>query len=563
MARKPAKGRQGRGADPDAPELPLGPLADDPSPRSADADPIPRPAPKPPRKRAAGTAAGKSAGQTPNWPRLAAIMLLAVCAIRLAVNALGAIPVHFDEAQYWVYGEAFDYGYFSKPPLVAWLIRGATDVLGNSLFALRLFAPLSHLAVGALVYAIGARLYGARIGFWAAAFYTAGPGVVVSAMLMTTDPVMMIGWGIAMYAFLRAVEPTAPVRGARPPMPPRLGWWALAGLGLGAGMMAKYTAAAVVIGALGYLRLSVEQRHGAGRRGPLLALGLALAVLSPNLIWNATHGFATITHLGDNAEIGTSGPWLRPGKLLEFLGAQLAVIGPVAAVAGGVGLLAPIWRPALRRDWRWRFLAWFAAPLLALMTVQALRAGANANWAAPAWIAGCVIAAQLMDGARWAWARIAQVAVGAVTALALLLAAGLYDIAGTTLPRFYDPFKKMRNGGPFCEIALAGMETEGADALLLTDRRRLAECMFLGELTMQEVAIVNEDGHIDNHFEMAAPLRPGDDRAFVLIAENAEQAEALAAGFEEAEFIGEGGFATHADRAVSWVMWRLEGRKAP
>jgi hypothetical protein len=610
MARTPAKGRRGGGAAPDAPELPPGPSAADGAPGAASGGapdgvrdaasggardaasggapdgardaasggardtasggaPSPKPKAKTPRKRAPrGPAAGPAPIAGPiHWPRLAALMLIGVCALRLAINALGLIPVHFDEAQYWAYGEAFDYGYFSKPPLVAWLIRVATEGLGDTLFALRLFAPLAHLAIGALIYAIGARLYEARTGFWAAALYTAGPGVVVSAMLMTTDPPMMIGWGVALYAYVRVTEPVARAAGARASLtaalPPRWGWWALAGLGLGVGMMAKYTAVAVVIGVIGHMRFSAETRPGAGWRGPLVALGVALLALSPNIMWNAAHGFATVMHLGDNAEIGSGGPLLRPGKLAEFLGAQLAVIGPAAAVAGIAAMAMLALRPAARADRRLRLLAWFAAPLLLIMTAQALHAGANANWAAPAWISGCVIAAHALSAPRWAWARWAQIAIGGVTAAGLLGAAALYAVAGPELPRFFDPFKKMRNGEPFCEVALSALENEGADALLMVDRRRLSECMFIGELTMDEVAIIDTDGRVDNHFEMAAPLRPGDTRAFVLIDENAEQAEAIAAGFEDAQFIGEGGFATHADRAVTWVMWRVEGRITP
>jgi hypothetical protein len=553
MARRKPKGP---GKNPDAPELPLGPpdaaRPDAARPDAARPDAAKPAAPRPRKPRAK---------PAPDWGRLTAMVLLGVCALRLAVNALSLVPVHFDEAQYWVYGEAFDFGYFSKPPLVAWMIRLSTDVFGDTLFGLRLFAPLSHLAIGGLIYAIGARLYGGRAGFWAAALYTAGPGVVVSAMLITTDPPMMIGWGVAVYAFLRATEPMLGARRKPAPLPPRLGWWALAGLGLGLGMMAKYTAGFALIGAVGYLRFSAPARPE-GRRGQFLALAVALAALSPNLIWNALNGFATVVHLGDNAEIGTPGPWLRPGDLAEFIGAQLGVIGPAAAVAGVLGMAMPIWRKALRGDWRLQFLTWFAAPLLILMSVQALRAGANANWAAPAWIAGCIVAAHGLAAPRWAWARWGQLGVGAFVGVALLLMAGVYAAVGDDLPRKFDPFKKMRNGGPFCEIALAAMETESADALLMVDRRRLSECMFLGGLAMGEVAIVDTDGHVDNHFEMAAPLKPGDLRAFILIAENAEQAADIASGFKDAAFIGEGGFATHADRAVSWVLWRVEGRRA-
>ena len=37
-----------------------------------------------------------------------------------------------DEAQYWVWGQNLDWGYYSKPPMVGWLLRAVTDLAGSS-----------------------------------------------------------------------------------------------------------------------------------------------------------------------------------------------------------------------------------------------------------------------------------------------------------------------------------------------------------------------------------------------------------------------------------------------
>ena len=70
-------------------------------------------------------------------------------------------------------------------------------------------------------------------------------------------------------------------------------------------------------------------------RDPRLWAGLALgvALILPNLAWNAAHGFATFAHTADNAKWG--GSLLKPGKGLEFLGAQFAVFGPILLTALG------------------------------------------------------------------------------------------------------------------------------------------------------------------------------------------------------------------------------------
>ncbi|MGG7564644.1 ArnT family glycosyltransferase [Rhodovulum sp. DZ06] len=524
-------------------------------------------APAAPKKRRTPARKGGGKGRAklpkpddPKWSRWALLILLAVCAARVAVNALPLIPIHFDEAQYWVYGTNFDFGYFSKPPLAAWMIRLSTEIFGDTAFGVRFFAPFCHLAIGALILAIGARLFDRRTGFWAAMFYTAGPGVVLSSMLMTTDPPMMIGWAIGIYAYLRAIEPVRIGRRKPQPAPLRPLWWALAGLGIGLGMMAKYTAGVALIGILGHLRFSAEPGPERARAGvALMALTTVLA-LSPNLVWNAMNGFVTVAHLGDNADFGGGGgASLRPEKLAEFIGAQFGVIGPAAAAAifAGLGLMA--WKRAWRSAPGMAFLGWFTAPLLLAIAIQALREGANPNWAAPAFVSGSVLAAHVLSADRWRWARLVQVWAGAVSAVFLVVMAVLYGVAGQDLPRTFDPYKKMRGGAELCEIALGALETEGADALLMDNRRRLSDCMYMGDLRLGDVAFLDMDGRIDNHYDLTVKLKPGDERVFVYITQSAELGEAVAADFDDALMVGEGEIATHGDSVFPWVMWRLEG----
>src|SRR6185312_9719193 len=94
--------------------------------------------------------------------------------------------------------------YYSKPPLIAWLIALTTAVFGDSEFAIRLSAPLLHAIAAGFVYAIGARLYDGRVGFWAALTYLTAPGVSLSAYVISTDAVLLPCWAAALYAFIRA-----------------------------------------------------------------------------------------------------------------------------------------------------------------------------------------------------------------------------------------------------------------------------------------------------------------------------------------------------------------------
>lgn len=163
-------------------------------------------APSPAKTSQRGGKKLSKAAETALWRRRAALLLLALCAARLFLNAWTLIPVHFDEAQYWAYGQERTFGHYSKPPLVGWTILATTEWLGSGLFGLRAFSPVAHLLIGAMIFLLAERMGGARLGFWSALVYSAAPGVSLSSHLMTTDPVMMVGWSVGLYALMRAME---------------------------------------------------------------------------------------------------------------------------------------------------------------------------------------------------------------------------------------------------------------------------------------------------------------------------------------------------------------------
>src|ERR1700756_1089409 len=171
---------------------------------------------------------GRSAPmRLPSLGSYAAAMLVGVGAItmfRLLWLALQPADLFPDEAQYWVWSQKLALGYYSKPPLVAWLIALTTGLCGDSEFAVRLSAPLLHAGAAVFVYSIGARLYDRRVGFWSALAYASLPGVSVSAFIISTDAPPLLFWAAALYAFIRAREEG------------KWSWWTAVGLAAGLGL---------------------------------------------------------------------------------------------------------------------------------------------------------------------------------------------------------------------------------------------------------------------------------------------------------------------------------------
>lgn len=486
--------------------------------------------------------------QDPIWRRYAISAILIAGALYWMLMALRLAPLHFDESQYWSYGEAFDFGYYSKPPLVAWLIRLSTELFGDTEIGVRALAPALHAWIAWMIYLSAERLFEPRTAFWACVAYLAMPGVVVSSSLMTTDPVMMAAWSSALYALIRAIEPPTPAlaRTAR--------WWLLCGAAVGLGLLAKYTAIAFVGGALGYAvfsRPATAARAPGDWRGPALAVVAALLAFSPNLIWNAQNGFASFLHVADNAKLG-GGPRYDVVKALEFFAVQAVVAGPV--VFGG--LLAMAVLPSWRHEWSYRLLMWLAAPLPLAMIVQAFLSRAHPNWAAPAYIAAAIaVCAWLLDRNR---ARLlyAAAVIGAVSVIAFNGLAGVYALRHAELPRLYDPYKKMRPNPPICRAAL---ERLGERLLVGADRRLLADCMFAGGLGLDRIRIW-APGAPGNHYQLAAPLEAGEpvEMVFLALGDRAAAADALSR-FERVSGVREGEIRTHADRSQRYVTAVVSG----
>ena len=177
-------------------------------------------------KQPAGIAAGTPGTECAYGAAILAAVATITAArlIWLAVQSAGLYP---DEAQYWFWAQHPAFGYYSKPPLVAWLIALTTAAFGDSEFAIRLSAPLLHAGAAGIVYAIAARLYDRRTGFWSALAYVTLPGVSLSAFIISTDAVLLPCWAAALYGFIRAREPGGG------------GWWLVAGIAAGTGLLAK------------------------------------------------------------------------------------------------------------------------------------------------------------------------------------------------------------------------------------------------------------------------------------------------------------------------------------
>jgi 4-amino-4-deoxy-L-arabinose transferase-like glycosyltransferase len=338
------------------------------------------------------------------------ILLLALTIVRLASLHLSVVDLYFDEAQYWLWAREPAFGYFSKPPLLAWIIAVVIEACGNGEACVRSASPLFYLGTSLLAYAIADLFYGRQTAFWTALGVALATGVSFSSRIISTDVPLLFFWTLALHAYLRLLLDGS----AR--------WSIVLGLALGAGLLAKYAMIYFLLG-IALAALFDKRAKDLMKRPALwIALLIAAALLSPNIIWNVTHGLMTFNHTVQN--IHSDGFHFTPLKGIEFIGSQFFVMGPIIfgillALLTGVG--------GLRLCQGDISLLAFAIAPLAPVTLLAFTHGAYANWAAPAFIPVAVVATAVMVRHKLCGLLTASLGIGITVQVTLVVADSMAD----------------------------------------------------------------------------------------------------------------------------------------
>ena len=412
------------------------------------------------------------------WPVL---VILAVTAYRVAVLAFNQVDLFMDEAQYWLWGQEPAFGYFSKPPLIGWAIRASVELGGSdAAFWVRLPGPIAYGFAGILVSLVAMEVWPPRAAAWAGAVFVSLPGVTLLGQFISTDDLLFPCFALALLAWFRLV------RG------PSAGWAIALGAAIGLGMMAKYA----MIYFVGLATVAWVLGHG--RQIPARHLGLAALIaaliFAPNVWWNLSNGFITVSHTAENA--GWEGIRLNWSGTAEFLGTQFAAFFPIF----GVAYILAAFRPREGGQGA-RILLLFSAAIFLAVTAQALIRDANGNWAAQAFVAGTALAAPwlYLRSRRW---------FGAALALNLAFAVFL-PLTAIDPPRWVIRdqviYERTMGVADLSRAAIELAKAEGLSGIAASDRKILADLAYRTKgtgLTAYAYPVPNPP---DSHYALTRP----------------------------------------------------------
>jgi hypothetical protein len=201
----------------------------------------------------------------------------------------GGYGFHRDELYFIVAGRHPAWGYADQPPFTPLLSAAMTTLFGVTPTAVRI-APA--LAVGAcvLLAALMARdVGGDRRAQALASLVAACSGLLTAGHLDSTATYDLLAWSLVLWLVVRLLG------GADPR------WWLAVGAVAGVGLQNKQTVVLLGVGLVAGLLLD---RRWSVFRSPWawLAVGIAIVLWAPNLVWQAANGFPQLTMASRIAE---------------------------------------------------------------------------------------------------------------------------------------------------------------------------------------------------------------------------------------------------------------------
>ena len=231
--------------------------------------------------------------------RLFLVVLTLLTLYRVLALLQPHLVLFYDEAYYYHWALNPDWGYYSKPPMVAWVIWIFVSLLGDTAFAIKLGSPLVYAASALLVYRSAQIIWNDRTALLAGWVFITMPIMGYNSLFITTDAPLVFFWALTLWLFILAWKE-----------PRRMGLWIALGIACGGGMLSKYTMALLPLGLFLFMLTSAAGREQLARPGPWIAAVIAGLLFGGNVWWNVAHDFVAFRHTSEISGLDQVG--IRP-----------------------------------------------------------------------------------------------------------------------------------------------------------------------------------------------------------------------------------------------------------
>ena len=410
----------------------------------------------------------------PTTKRLFGWLLLKTMII-LAIIMFAGIGLGPDEAQYWTWSQSLDWGYYSKPPGIAWQIWLGTKIFGSTELGVRFISVILAVFQAFAVYLMSLRAgLKERSAFWCGILMAYSPLGILGSFFAITDAGMLFCWSGACITLISSLKEN------KAPNPLQLGAW------IAAGALFKWTIFLFWVFYLICLYLYFPKQK---KTTVLAALTFSLFGLIPSLWWNAMHNWATFRHVFATV-IGGSGHHYASGNFAEFIGAQALLLSPILFVLLLLGF------------YQWlRFCRQLSPPLFfcGLTTLSLLLSAilfscfkkVQGNWVDFAYPTGIIIIVWYALERKVAYPNLLKSGIGLAVGLVLLF---------FTMPLIDSKYLKHNLGWNELEVALKDAGYDPNRHYLFSDKYQTSSILSFYSERKKRAYFLNLQGIRNNQF---------------------------------------------------------------
>lgn len=305
----------------------------------------------------------------PYW-KLTLLFLLGIFFLKSALigykfNLEAPFPLTGEEVQYWLWSKKLEWGYYAKPPLIAWSLHWLNLLLGESEIVLKSLSNVCYVIGGWFVFLLGKHIQSPRTGFVAASIYITTPIFLKMSTQIRTDCLCVMFYAAALWLFEVAQQKQE-----------RKCWIAL-GLAVGLSALSKYAGLYFYLCAACYFFLNRSSWH-TSKKYILLSLVTTLLVLATNVYGEWQNGFPAFNHTW-SCNIA----WVAKEPIINKWGRLLLYPITIIVLMGVINsyIIAQHFYQKKQHD-RLKWLISFTLPIIILVSGPAYLHKLSKNWVA-------------------------------------------------------------------------------------------------------------------------------------------------------------------------------------
>ena len=311
-----------------------------------------------------------------NSPKKSAYFIIVFLAI-FSTFYNNFLPLHGDEAYYWMWSHHLQTGYFDHPPMIAYMIY-MSNFISESEWGVRLVNVISLSISSLYIFKLSSEMFDEKTALNALLIFSSVILVHAGFIITTPDSPLILFWSLTLYYSYKAI------------FEDKTKDYVLSGIFLGLMMLSKYTAVLFVFVLL--IFIIFKRRDILLKKDFYLAIFLALIVVSPMLMWNYQHDWISFTfqlHHGS-----TSTFEIHPNMFLEFFAGQFGIFSPVFTAILFFYLAK---NKLYYKDDKLFFISLSITVVLLLFFYKSLFTRMALNYTAPAYIGGAILTAYMFE----------------------------------------------------------------------------------------------------------------------------------------------------------------------